>query len=61
MTVRTRHDFIDKYGVFTSGRSMRETNKEERINGQFSTGKEVTAGDPQESGLKSILTQNYSV
>lgn len=39
---------------------MRETNKEERINGQFSTGEEVTAGDPQESGLKSILTQNYS-
>lgn len=46
--------------MFTFGKSMRETNKEERINGQFSTGEEVTAGDPQESGLKSILTQNYS-
>lgn len=59
MTVHTRLDFIDKHEMFTFGKSMRETNKEERINGQFSTGEEVTAGDPQESGLKSILTQNY--
>ena len=29
MTVHTRRDFIDKYGVFTFERSMRETNKEE--------------------------------
>lgn len=60
VTVHTRLDFIDKHEMFTTGKSTRETNKEKRINGQFSIGKEVTAGDPQESGLKSTLTQNYS-
>ena len=54
MTVQIRLDFIDKHGVFTIGKSMRETNKEVRTNGQFSQGKEVTAGDPQESGLRCI-------
>ena len=49
MTVHTRLDFIDKHEMFTFGKSMRETNKEERINGQFSTGEEVTAGDTPES------------
>ena len=36
MTVRIRLDFTEKHGMFTMGKSMRETNKEGRLNGQLS-------------------------